>query len=420
MCPVSPAKRRMMGVTKTFRLNSDAPLLHVLTMIVALLAAFAPLQVWIPAICVAAVILLRRLIARDMRGLHHPHFVFVILAVVAWGALTSLWSIDPERSLEKSAKLLLFAGSLIILFDAAMKLTQEERKTFAGWLTLSALIFVILTLGKFAKIEIVTYWINQQTVLGNEFDSLNRTASILAIFVWPSALVIFQIYGRRAAIGFVGLSALTVFLLPPFAPLLALVIGAGVFASALYSQKLGIALLFMGFAAFIAMVLLLNTLVPWANEILLANIDTPNSEVHRFVIWQFAADRIIEPPLFGWGLDSSRVFPGGSQELFLFNNPDGSAATGAAMPLHPHNSIIQIWLELGLVGIGLIATLVGLAWRGMTHARSGKAGAAAVMATVASGFVVAQLGFGVWQGWWLATLGIAAIYVLAVIPKSDR
>jgi O-antigen ligase len=89
------------------------------------------------------------------------------------------------------------------------------------------------------------------------------------------------------------------------------------------------------------------------------------------------------------------------------------------MPLHPHNSVIQIWLELGLVGLILIAILIGLAWRGMTHLRSGRAGAAAVMATVASGFVVAQLGFGVWQGWWLATLGIAAIYVLAVIPKAE-
>ncbi len=409
----------MMGVTKTFRLHSDAPLLHVLTMIVALLAAFAPLQVWIPAICVAAAVLLRRLIARDMRGLRHPKFVLAILAVVVWGALTSFWSIDPERSLEKSAKLLLFGSSLIILFDAAMKLTPEERKSFAGWLTFSALVFVILTLGKFAKIEIVTYWISQKTVLGNEFDTLNRTASILAIFVWPSALAIFQVYGRRAAMGFVWLCGLTVFLLPPFAPPLALVIGAGVFAAALYSQKLGIAILCLGFAAFIAMVLLLDTLVPRANEILLANIDTPNSEVHRFVIWQFAADRILEQPIFGWGLDSSRVFPGGNEQLFLFTTPDGNSATGAAMPLHPHNSVIQIWLELGLVGLGLIAILIGLAWRGMTHLRSGRAGAAAVMATVASGFVVAQLGFGVWQGWWLATLGIAAIYVLAVIPKAE-
>ena len=409
----------MMGVTKTFRLHSDAPLLHMLTMIVALLAALAPLQIWIPAICVAAAILLRRLIMWDMRGLRHPKFAFVIISIVAWGALTSLWSIDPERSLEKSAKLLLFASSLIILFDAALKLTNKERETFGGWLTFGALVFVILTLGKFAKIEIETYWISQNHPLGNEFDTLNRTASILAIFVWPSALALFQIYGRHAATGFFVLCVLAVFLLPPFAPLLALAIGAGIFAAALYSQKLGITLLSLGFAAFIMTVLLLDKLVPLANEILLANIGTPNSEVHRFAIWQFAVDRILEQPIFGWGLDSSRVFPGGNEQIFLFTKADLSAAKGAAMPLPPHNLIIQIWLELGLVGLGLISGLIALAWRGISHVRSGRAGAATAMATVASGFVLAQLGFGVWQGWWLATLGFAAIYVLVVIPSAE-
>ncbi|MDE0779350.1 MAG: O-antigen ligase family protein [Alphaproteobacteria bacterium] len=408
-----------MGVIKTFRLHSDAPLLQVLTVIVALLAAFTPLQVWIPAICVAGAIILRRLIARDIRGLRHPRFAFVILAIVVWGMLSSLWSIDPGRSLEKSAKLLLFAAAMIILLDAAAKLTRDEQKSLTRWMIFSALALITLTLAKFAKIEIFTAWISKQTILGNEFDSLNRTASIIAIFVWPFALGIFHLHGRRLATLFVIASTITVFLLPPIAPALALMVGAGVFAAALYAQSLGKTLLVVGFGAFIAMVLLLDTLVPWANQILVTNIDTPNSEVHRFVIWQFAVEHILDRPLFGWGLDSSRVFPGGSADLFLFTNPDGSAATGAAMPLHPHNSLIQIWLELGLVGIGLFAALVGLAFRGTAYARSGNAGAATIMATIASGFVVAQLGFGVWQGWWLATLGFAAVYAAAITQTPD-
>ncbi len=33
---------------------------------------------------------------------------------------------------------------------------------------------------------------------------------------------------------------------------------------------------------------------------------------------------------------------------------------GQAMPLHPHNALVQIWLELGLIGLLLIAAVFSL------------------------------------------------------------
>ena len=56
----------------------------------------------------------------------------------------------------------------------------------------------------------------------------------------------------------------------------------------------------------------------------------------RLEIWRFVSGLVENKPLFGWGLDSSRVFPG-------------------LIPLHPHNAAVQIWFELGAVGAGVAA-----------------------------------------------------------------
>jgi len=139
----------------------------------------------------------------------------------------------------------------------------------------------------------------------------------------------------------------------------------------------------------------------------------------RFVIWEFASDRIFERPLFGWGLDASRDIPGGQSLIHLFDLNDGRTATGQALPLHPHNAVIQIWLELGIVGLALLVGLFAFAVMATARAMN-RFAQAATAATVMSAFVMAQLGFGVWQGWWLAALATITIFTAIVArPGHD-
>ena len=67
--------------------------------------------------------------------------------------------------------------------------------------------------------------------------------------------------------------------------------------------------------------------------------------IHRRVIWSFSKQKILERPLFGHGIFSSRDI--GDQYKIL----DNVNQILPAIPLHPHNNILQIWLELGVVGI---------------------------------------------------------------------
>ncbi|HZB63064.1 MAG TPA: O-antigen ligase family protein, partial [Microvirga sp.] len=78
---------------------------------------------------------------------------------------------------------------------------------------------------------------------------------------------------------------------------------------------------------------------------------------------------------------------------------------------HPHNASLQIWVELGAVGVALaLAVVLTLL---CTVAREPPMMASASMALIAGAATVALVGHGAWQGWWAASLGGAILWMLA-------
>ncbi|MBC8241090.1 MAG: O-antigen ligase family protein [Alphaproteobacteria bacterium] len=135
------------------------------------------------------------------------------------------------------------------------------------------------------------------------------------------------------------------------------------------------------------------------------------SGLHRLHIWHFTAQRIVEAPVLGWGMDASRRIPGGDTGL-----PGG----GNAMGLHPHNASLQIWLELGATGAILWAVLLAGLWfrAGALGRRSQRAVATGLLL---AGLTVANLSFGIWQTWWLVALSLGGImFALAVRLRPDQ
>jgi len=138
----------------------------------------------------------------------------------------------------------------------------------------------------------------------------------------------------------------------------------------------------------------------------------PNSAVHRLLIWDFAAERIAERPVLGWGMESSRTIPGGAGKPDPAMLDEFGVTSDAArawfqytqlMPLHPHNLALQVWLELGVVGALLMALLLAMvAWHLPNAAGCG---------VFAAALVIAMLSYGAWQYWWVAGLLLAAVTV---------
>ncbi len=89
------------------------------------------------------------------------------------------------------------------------------------------------------------------------------------------------------------------------------------------------------------------------------------------------------------------------------------------MGVHPHNASLQIWLELGGLGALLTAILVIALWR-IIGALTDPAARAGATAMLLSALTVANLSFGIWQTWWMATLTAAAVLWTVALRVSSK
>src|SRR5207302_1546290 len=85
-----------------------------------------------------------------------------------------------------------------------------------------------------------------------------------------------------------------------------------------------------------------------------------------------------------------RAMPGGDTSVRDYMDlPAEFPLNGSVMPLHPHDAILQWWLELGVVGAALgTAIFAWVAWHAGfagTLSRAGRAGARALLAAARSG-----------------------------------
>jgi O-antigen ligase len=237
---------------------------------------------------------------------------------------------------------------------------------------------------------------------------LKPAASLMALLL-PTAFALPWPWFARAALLVLGAGVLIS--LPGETARLATIAGLAAALLSLAAPRLVPRLVGAGVAV---LILLMPLLVAFVPQIPSANL--PPSAVHRLVIWDFAAQRIAEKPLTGWGLEASRAMPGGQAQ------PDAATLDRlnikapaqrqflalphvGVMPLHPHNGALQLWLELGGIG-ALIGAALMLA---LGFAASRSAAPAVGAGILASAAVTGMLSFGLWQAWWVASLLLAIV-----------
>lgn len=136
---------------------------------------------------------------------------------------------------------------------------------------------------------------------------------------------------------------------------------------------------------------------------------TRGSFRHRDTIWNFVVDHVKERPIVGWGLDSARRFPGGNEKvpiLFCLDY-DVKAPFEQVIPLHTHNGVLQIWLELGGLGIALTIALIWIGMRRLYREFYALMPHYALTGLFGSLSIVVLMSFGIWQGWWIATITLS-------------
>jgi len=89
------------------------------------------------------------------------------------------------------------------------------------------------------------------------------------------------------------------------------------------------------------------------------------------------------------------------------------------LPLHPHNGVLQAWLELGVVGALAVAAILILVVGGIERVARRNRAAAPLFALFSTGALIFGSTFGAWQSWWQAALWLVAALAIAVVNGAD-
>ena len=94
-----------------------------------------------------------------------------------------------------------------------------------------------------------------------------------------------------------------------------------------------------------------------------------------------------------------------------------SAATSGVLLGSPRNAALQIWLELGLVGVAFACRAIAFATSAVE--RIDDKARPAALAVCASAGVMMFAGPAAWQNWWMTAIGLTAI-TLAFLSRARR
>lgn len=333
--------------------------------------------------------------------------------------ISAFWSYDVGFGIEKGLKIALTLLAGVLFIDTARRM---DISSSLSWLP-GALGAVLIFGGAMTSIEHLAgyplmQWISGRAAddpwLGNKY---NRTEVLLAACYLPVLWIILHAPTRAAfRYVFAGVLSLTTFVAMYSSHSQTAQLGILVFVAAFilwparraWAWRIAAAVTAAGIllAPFIAIALYQMMPADLVPEGIMAQASIP----HRLVIWHFTATEALRHPIFGHGLEALRYLKTETPMPYV----------KATHILHPHNSFLQIWVEMGLAGALLAAIFAIHTIRqigGFVSAGSQKLG----MGMLAGCVVISLTGFGFWQGYQMGLYILAgALTILAVrFTRSD-
>ena len=342
--------------------------------------------------------------APDLRRPFFAGFVAILIFCV-WIFLSGFWSPRGEPSLMLYVLAPALVGGSVVWF--AMNLTGV-------WAYLISYAFVMAVAGGAGvlAVEGLTGGFLRGLLPPHEPGppgmrdaiALGRGVTALAPALFSAAALAAMLKGKRAGAGVLAIGFLAALTNDIAANATALIAGAAAGGLALLAPRAALAccgcvILALLFGAPLMAFLPVEAIFERFGGV------APSSWLHRVAVWQSVSAHIPQAMPFGAGADYARIW----KETAPMIAVPGAAAPLSLMPTHPHNIFLQIWLELGAVGVMSIAAFVFFGMRALTRARprNGVAVAAcgALGAIAVSMFVEGSL----WQVWRMAAMALAAM-----------
>ena len=347
----------------------------------------------------------------------------------AWGLATLSFAPEPDP-LRAATRLALAPLGLVLAVSLAM-LDDAPREALARclvatvWATIALFAFQIATGGLLLRLWHASPMGEETTLLSlpasdgqrAEYKIGGRAVSeaiavgnvLLAGMVWPAVGRLWRHGQRWMAAAMAAAAFACVFALPHNAVIAGMLAGGTCFALALRWPRAVPVAVVAGLIGYALAAPALSTHWFTIDAARALWPSPPQTWEHRVGMWSYASAEISSVGLLGAGYDASRTL-GDRGDVIADFAPAASpyVAKMEAIRLHPHNSVLQIRLELGAPGTAaliLILAGIGVAFLRARAPAVSRAGAAGALAAMSVPFLV---GFGIWQGWWLATLALVA------------
>lgn len=395
---------------------------HSLKALSVFIMLMAPVGVLAPSGLVPALLLsvvagfFLRQSGEGIRGAFGGPLLWILSAIAVWALIGGFWALDPPRTMTLAIKLfaLCLSGILFIYWldnQPGARLEKLENAVTVGHFLGLAVLFVGYA---YAEITGDSLW---STNSGDPLTTLSRGADILALSIWPAATILWKRERVFAALAAIALTLLSVLLLSNAAVVAGIGAGTAVFIFIFIFRKKAAVAIGCAIAVVILAAPLLMRLVP-SGDVMNEKVGAVyTSAVHRIYTWHFVNKKIAERPILGWGLDASRIIPGGRKQL---RKDPLTLWKQEILPLHPHNAALQVWLELGLPGAFLFAGFVFLIFFRLFRGRRSHSAAAAMGAVTTVYLVIGSFSFGVWQNWWVAAGWLVAGLMVLAARGTER
>lgn len=379
-------------------------------------------------------------------------FALALAVFLLWAGASMAWA-PPSLSLMTSFRaFVMTAGSMgcgLVIIGEVRRMTAAEAMVIGRGLTGGILVGTILLLGiglfwrifeyftdgTFTYLERILYKVR---LYGFDLYRRDRETSILVILLWPMLLGLWKC-PRLYKIAAYALVFVSVLFSVDATSKLALLGGGVIFLVALVLPRLLATIMGVVSVVVILCTPLITQHLPTPQQAFdtrslpFSVFHSQSTMLSRLAIWHFAGEKAKEKPVIGWGIDSSRVLgfrPDGTREFASVPNPhhffaiekflppfpsqSGFFDLFDILPLHTHNNVLQIWLELGGIGAVLLAFGIGSIFFRFINPAVNKASRPFMLAQITTIAVVASASYGVWQSWWQCTLGIAVAMMCAM------
>jgi len=359
---------------------------------------------------IALVLLFTRF--RDYKAIFSivPALVRSPLAVTAglfliWVDLSCLWSPVPEVSATRLFKTLTMVAATVFLLAVAAteRLSGDRSMRFMSAITVLCAALTALLIVTYPQVG---------TLLGIRLTDrqFHRIALILALLLPFIMAHLRYSLALRAGLCLPLIGA--VFMTASETAKLAVLVAAASFLLATLSWPTAI---FIVAFACVFLTLLMPLLLPFLQSAIPAGLIAMLADAHaaeRLAIWREHAQLIPLRPWHGWGIGSTRAVLDHVDPQTLMD-----LKITPIVAIHSHNQILQIWLELGAIGIGLFcAVLIAVVYRINAMPPATRIAALSLIATI---YAISVVGHGLWQSWWVALIGALLVLVLA-LERRER